>query len=382
MARIVYALSGQGRGHASRVLAISEALRRRGHEITFCCGGTARDILEARGEQVIEVPSLRQIMKDNRVRIGRTLLSNIGSIVRFRKIVDQLVEAIRSCRPDLLITDFEAFSPKAARELDIPVLSFNHQEVVTEMVYDLPVRYRATAALAALAIRLIAPRRPTHVLLTSFFYGRLRHPERTTLIPPIIRPEVRQLEPTTGDPILVYYNSAEGAQRVVDVLARVDASFILYNLPPPEQQRPYHNLTFKNPSIEEFANDLASCRAVICTAGYTLISESLHLGKPLLVVPNRGIFEQTLNALFVRRQGFGSAVIERALTVEDVQQFLTNIEEYRARMPRQDVLGNELAVAHIEGLLARSSGRSLPLEAPLELRTNGSSVGSYVAKAD
>ncbi len=35
MARIIYALSGQGRGHTSRVIAISDELRRRGHEVVF-----------------------------------------------------------------------------------------------------------------------------------------------------------------------------------------------------------------------------------------------------------------------------------------------------------------------------------------------------------
>ena len=56
MARIIYALSGQGRGHTSRVMAISDALRRRSHEVMFCCGGTAQEILKAQGEPVLPVP--------------------------------------------------------------------------------------------------------------------------------------------------------------------------------------------------------------------------------------------------------------------------------------------------------------------------------------
>ena len=58
MARILYALSGQGRGHTSRVLAVSEALQARGHEVHFACGGQAREILTAQGHSVLAVPAL------------------------------------------------------------------------------------------------------------------------------------------------------------------------------------------------------------------------------------------------------------------------------------------------------------------------------------
>lgn len=382
MARIIYALSGQGRGHTSRVLAVTDLLRRRGHEVIFCCGGTALEILASQEEAVIPVPALRQVMEDNQVQVLRTLACNASSIRRLSRIVEELAVRFGELRPDLLITDFEAFSPRAAERVGVPILSFNHQQVVTEMRYDLPWRHRGTAALTSMAIRLIAPRRPTHILLTSFFFGDLKRPDITTLIPPIIRPEVQSLTPVDGERILVYYNQTEGAERVVDVLSRVDAAFTLYNFPRPTDAHQYPNLTFKEPSIDGFARDLAASRGVICTAGFTLISESLFLGKPLLVVPNRGIFEQTINALFLQRHGLGSAVIERPLTSQDVQQFISNTERYRARMAEQDVLGNEQAVRCIEDLLmprADVTAHVSPSKAPED---TGELVGSDIAKAD
>ena len=382
MARIVYALSGQGRGHTSRVLAISDALRQRGHEVVFCCGGTARDIMESRGEQVIPVPALRQVIDDNQVRFVRTLACNLESILGLPFIVRRLAERFEAFGPDLVITDFEAFSPRAARRLGIPVLSFNHQQVVTELEYELPDRYRTTAALTALAIRLIAPSDPRHILLSSFFFAPLKRPDITTLVAPIIRPEVQALTPTEGDEVIVYYNQTEGAERVIDVLAQVEARFTLYNFVPPTDDEAYPNLTFKAPSIEEFAQDLAACRAVICTAGFTLISEALYLGKPLLVVPNRGIFEQTINAIFLQRNGLGAAVIERPLAPSDVEQFLSNIDVYRARMAEQDVLGNAEAVRCIEALLSpekRQNGHTALSEDELHA---GATTDRYVAKAE
>ena len=318
MARIVYGLSGQGRGHTSRSLATSDALRRRGHEVLFCCGGTARDILEAQGETVLPVPVLRHVMKDNVLLPVQTAFTNRRAIRRLPQIMERLSDEFAAYRPDLLITDFEGYSRRAAERVGLPVLSFNHQQIVTETHYALPLRSRWNALAASTIINLIAPKHPEHLLLTSFFFPPLKNPSQTTLVPPIIRPAVQAIEPDRGDLVLVYYNQAEGSNYLLDHLRQIDARFIVYNFPCPPHPEAYPNLVFKKPSLEGFLDDLARSRAIVCTAGFTLISEALYLGKPLLVVPNQGIFEQTLNALFLQRERLGQAVIDRPLTVPDV----------------------------------------------------------------
>ena len=367
MARIIYALSGQGRGHTSRVMATSEALRKRRHEVVFCCGGTAREILESRGERVLPVPALRQVMKANRVCLRSTLRRNWKRVLCAPRITRRLARAFAAYRADLLITDFEAFAPRAARRIGLPVLSFNHQQVVTETRYPLPARHWPSAALTRAAIGLIAPRRPRHVLITSFFFPELKHPERTTLVPPIIRPAVQELRPERSDHVLVYYNQSEGAEAVLDTLRRVDAPFVVYNFGAPSAHRNkrYPNITFKRPSLEGFLADLASSRAVICTAGFTLISEGLYLGKPLLVAPNGGIFEQIINARFLQKDGLGEAARAGSrLTTDDVRGFLDRAPRYARRLRDfSGASGNDAAVTCIERVLA-SVGAGDPPASP------------------
>ena len=357
MAKIIYSLSGQGRGHTSRVIAISDELRGAGHEVVFCCGGTAREILEAEGETVLPVPALRQAMHGNAVQLTQTVAYNWRHVLRLPLTVAELAVTLEDERADLLITDFEAFSPRAAQRIGLPVLSFNHQQVVTETRYRLPARYRLNAAFTGTVIRAIAPRRPQHQLLSSFFFPPVKEPARTTLVPPIIRPAVQAVTPTDGDRVLVYFNQTRGAGFVLDALREVDAAFTVYNFEPPPDVEAYPNLTFKAPCLDGFLRDLARSRAVICTAGFTLISEALFLGKPLLVVPNRGIFEQTLNALFLRREGLGEAVIDRPLVARDVAAFLDRSARYRARMRGRDTCGNKAALACIERLLSENQPR-------------------------
>lgn len=354
MAHIAYALSGQGRGHTSRAMAITAALRERGHTVTFCGGGTAQRILEAEGENVIPVPALRQIMEANRIQYGKTIRCNSKILIQMPAVLDRLTATFEALQPDLLITDFEAFSARAAERIDLPILSFNHQQVVTEMDYDLPMNYWPAAALASAAIRWIAPSHPEHVLLTSFFFAPLTHPERTTLVPPIIRPAVQARTPSHGDHVLVYFNHPDGIHHVLDTLRAVDAAFIVYCSDPADEMAcDDDHITVKPPSLDGFLDDLAACRGVICTAGFTLISEALYLGKPLLVAPNHGIFEQTLNALFLQREGLGQAVLDRPLAPRDVKDFLKHRNSYRARLSDYERCGNHQAVQCIEDILMR-----------------------------
>jgi len=71
------------------------------------------------------------------------------------------------------------------------------------------------------------------------------------------------------------------------------------------------------------------------------------------VAPNQGIFEQTLNALFLQREHLSHAVIDRPLSVPDVASFLNPFNGYTERLRNRPPSGNKEAVAGIEGVLSR-----------------------------
>lgn len=335
---------------------MSDSLRDRGHEVIFCCGGTAQEVLIARGESVIEIPALLHGMDGDRISVLGTLRKNAAAIFDQRRIIEYMVDIFADHRADLLITDFEAFSPRAADVLGLPVISFNHQQVVTETIYSLPARYALERLTASMAIDLIAPRNPRHVLISSFFFPPLKRPSITSIVPPIIRDDVRGVSPTRDEHIVVYSTEREGTGRIVEILSRVEAPFVLYHIEPTQNARAAH-LTFKETGEASFLEDLASCRGVIATAGFTLISEALYLGKPLLVLPSPGVFEQTINAHFLVEGQLGDAVIDRPLDVWHVESFLRRTADTEAP-PRRTECGNEAAVACIEDVL-RTCGRSV-----------------------
>jgi uncharacterized protein (TIGR00661 family) len=65
------------------------------------------------------------------------------------------------------------------------------------------------------------------------------------------------------------------------------------------------NCVFKERSTEGFLRDLASCRGVVASAGFSLISECLFLKKKMLVLPLAGQYEQIINGHYLEKLGLG-----------------------------------------------------------------------------
>ena len=67
------------------------------------------------------------------------------------------------------------------------------------------------------------------------------------------------------------------------------------------------NLLYRPFANEAFVDDLRTCRGVVATAGYSLMSEAVYLRKPFLALPLAGQFEQEMNSRYLAQLGYGTA---------------------------------------------------------------------------
>ena len=120
----------------------------------FCCGGAARETLEAgakHGEtsDVLSVPALGQSVRDNRVNFFKTVRRNLGPILFKPEIVRGLARRLEALEPAVLVTDFEPFSALAAELIGLPTVSLNRQQILTETRPRVPRAHSLNAALTA-----------------------------------------------------------------------------------------------------------------------------------------------------------------------------------------------------------------------------------------
>jgi UDP:flavonoid glycosyltransferase YjiC (YdhE family) len=88
----------------------------------------------------------------------------------------------------------------------------------------------------------------------------------------------------------------------------------------------------------------------MATAGFTLISEALSLGKPYMAMPMHGQFEQELNAFQLERSGYGKRVTD--VSPESIGDFLYRLPDYAERLDAYQPGDNRAIKAKLDELLA------------------------------
>jgi uncharacterized protein (TIGR00661 family) len=369
VARIFYSMSGEGRGHATRVRTVVEWLRD-AHRITLFAPGDAFDLLSRAyaGSDVAvrRLPGLH-FCYDARHRIDTvaTVRAGWGFLRRLGTSVDALRQVVERERPDLVITDFEPILPRAARAAGVPLVSLNHQHFLAVSDFrGLPLRLRAWAgAVARLLPAVVSGQSAT--VVSSFYFPPLkrRYRGRVTQVGVLLRPAVLAAVPTNGAHLVAYLRKAASPQ-VLAALAHSGEAVRVYGLG--ERER-CDRLEFHAISEERFIADLASARALVTTAGNQLVGEALHLGKPVLAMPEPGNFEQYINAHYLAAEGAGAWVDMEAITGAAVGAFLARLDAYRAAIRPERVSGNAAAFAVLRRHLP-GAGDAVPRTAPAARR--------------
>ena len=283
---------------------------------------------------VFETEGLSIATAENRVSIARTFTENLSRLSDgVRKLRELRHVCFKDFEPHVVITDFEPMTAYLANHYELPLVTIDNQHRMRYMRYPCPEDLRNDARVTETVIRLLVPR-PDLSLVTTFYFGEVTN-ERTKLFPPILRREVLELEVEDGAAdghVLVYFT--KGFESFLEHLSAAGRErFVVYGA---GREGAQGNLDFRAPG-PEFLEDLRTAKAVVSTAGFTLMTECLHLGKPLLALPMAGQFEQELNALLLEEAGYGKN--GRAAGAETVGDFLYRIPEFRERLesyPRAD----------------------------------------------
>ena len=197
MANILFGVMGDALGHVNRARVLAE--RMPGHRFLFVGGGRALE-LEKRGFRVLEVPMASTAYSGNRVHLPKTVLNGIRLFKDCGRTLGRLLRAVRDFDPALALTDYEFFTPLAAKKLGIPCVSVDHQHIMTECRTH-PVQGQTLNRMLLLLPLLFMYSRPRRYLIPSFFPCPPKDPNRATVLPPLLspcsRPSPRPGEPTS-----------------------------------------------------------------------------------------------------------------------------------------------------------------------------------------
>lgn len=355
--KILYGVVGEGMGHAMRSRVSLEHLVAQGHELEIMASGRATDFLGKRFSGVNKIHGFHMIYEENRVRRDKTLWSNVlkgatglpGNIAAY-------FELIKDFKPEVVISDFESWTYLYGKAHRLPIISVDNMQIINRATHDDEI-LKGERASFELTRAFIKGKLPfcDHYLITTFFYPPTRKPH-TTLVPPILRPEIlaASSKARRGDHLLVYQTN-EGNKELAETLRQTKLECRIYGMRRAiKEEQVEGTLRYRPFSEDGFIEDLATARGVIAGGGFTLMGEAVYLRKPMLAVPLEHQFEQVLNARYLEREGFGrgAANLDDPSTVLDFVKAIPSCEEKLARYEQN---GNKVLLDTLDSLLDRAA---------------------------
>ncbi|MDC7232592.1 MAG: glycosyltransferase family protein [Spirochaetales bacterium] len=294
--KIVYGVAGEGRGHASRAAALWPFLSKK-MDLTIACPEAIGPFIEEKtpGVSIDLIPGIHFSLQGHRIDYFGSIQKNLPLIYRFNEITDAMARTMKDQKANGVISDFEPFTAVAAWKAGLPLLNLNHPAVVRRYFSLLP-----DAVSAKFVASIMTPPAQKH-LICSFYDGD---------VGPILRDEIRNTRPGKGDYILVYVKESSAAEVREKLSGFQDTEFRFF----PDKQ-------------SNFIDALSGCAGVIAPAGHQLLSESLFLKKPVLAMPQKGQYEQRLNARMLKASGWGRETSLQNLT-RDTADFIRDLPEF------------------------------------------------------
>ncbi|HEX2532728.1 MAG TPA: glycosyltransferase family protein [Chitinophagaceae bacterium] len=336
--KILYAIQGTGNGHLSRARAIVPALRRHG----------TVDLLVSGTESEVHLPW----PVDFRCTGLGFVFGKKGGIdyaqTYKRSNVKKLFREIRALPVgtyDVVISDFEPVSAWACALHGQPCLGLSHQVAVACKKAPRPAR---TDLVGKAVLKYYAP--VTHAFGFHFL------PYAGHIFPPVIRQEVRALEPVNRGHYTVYL-PAYSDERIIRYLRCFPE--VPWEVFSKEARKPFFtdNISIYPISNEGFLHSMGGAEGVFCGAGFETPAEALYLKKKLLVVPMKGQYEQQCNAAALKALGVPVLKNLKPKGFACFHQWLSDPQSVHLPCPDET---NDIVTQVLEAFRSGAQPRALP----------------------
>ena len=275
--KILYAVQGTGNGHLSRAKEIIPALLKRAQV----------DILVSGTQAEIKLPyPVKYINKGLSFYFGKNGGIDFLKTVKKNSIFSVFNE-IKNCpvkEYDLVINDFEPISAWACYFKGVKCISLSHQGALFTKNVPKPLHNDFIG-------RFIIKNYAKCTLNYGFHFKKYNN----NIYTPIIRTDIRLLKRTEKEHYTVYL-PAYSDEKIIAILSKIKG--IKWKVFSKHTTKYYQkkNVYIQPINSKKFEKSLASCKGIICGAGFETPAEAIYLKKKLLVIPMKNQYEQHFNA--------------------------------------------------------------------------------------
>jgi len=315
--RFLFFVQGEGRGHMTQAISLSEMLRKSGHEVTKVLIGKSqqRDIPKFFYEKIgapvdsYESPNFVTGSDHKKIMIGKTIIYNFLKIRTYVRSLKKIHAIVKEERPDVIVNFYElmtglyhlVYHPKSKH------ICIGHQYLLLHPQFQFPIGWKIDNFLLRMNTRIVS-QRAVRFLALSFRPMDDVESKKIFVVPPLLRPEVLSLTNEDHGFILGYVLNAGYADEIIawhKQNQHVKAHFFWDKRDAPEEYVAEENLVFHRLNDTLFLEMMSKCSGYSSTAGFESICEAMYLGKPIMMVPTENHYEQACNALDASISGAG-----------------------------------------------------------------------------
>jgi UDP:flavonoid glycosyltransferase YjiC (YdhE family) len=316
-ARILFLVSGLGLGNSTRCHAVIQRLLDRGAEIEVVTSGNGLWYFQSVPgiARLHEVESLYYGVKDGRISVARTLAALADFAAILRRNARKMGDVLGQWRPEVVVSD-SVYTFRPFRRAGIPFVALNNADVVHQSYRQFRDRPRSVRPQFWCVEE---PDYLFHRLIPDLVISPSLDPFLPEVAGHIVRvgPIVRQgFSPAAARSpvrcVLVMLSGSRFGSPVT--FDRTDWPFEIevVGRPAPAHWQGggrirFHGKLLDNRALVEKAD------MVVVNGGFSAVSESFSMRKPLVVIPVPNHAEQWINARTIEHLGVGMSAQEREL---------------------------------------------------------------------
>ena len=340
----------------TQAIAFSKMLESNGHQLAGVILGKSKrravpEFFEREIQapiHLVESPNFETDCNQKKISIRKTILKNSLKLKTFHKSLKAIDIIVKAEKPDVILNFYDLlgglynffYRPQARFWV------IGHQYLIEHPSFKFaPNRpldkflFRFNTALTAL--------RADEWLALSFLPQVRYANQKVRVVPPLLRPELKLLNPKKGEFYLAYIvNPGYGDEVMHFATANPELKIKAYwdKKEAEETEHPLPNLSFHRVHDKKFLLDMANCKGLVCTAGFESICEAMYLGKPVMMIPVAGQYEQACNALDAVASGAGIASENFDFAkLEQIQpNYIANSDHYRKWVDSWDFVFEEI----------------------------------------
>ncbi len=295
--KIFYAVQATGNGHISRAMEILPYLQQYAEVDIFLSGSNST--LQLNGPVVYRSKGLSLFYTCNGSLNFAKTIKQITPYSIYQQIKELPIE-----KYDLILNDFECITSLACAFKKIPSVNFGHQ---ASFLSNKTPRPKQKSLMGEWILKNYAK--------ASKYVGLHFESYDDFILPPVIKDEIWNAEPTNKEHITVYLPSYCNNKLLPCFSQFKNYKFEIFSWQVQKKEQ-HGNITLLPVDKYTFNTSLINCYAIITGAGFETPAEALYLQKKLMAIPIKGQYEQKCNAAALEKLG--------VTVIDDIDDNFTN----------------------------------------------------------